>query len=200
MRRLELPGTRVRLVLPCPSEADAPLSYFTINKNHLESTNPVFPDGFYTRDFWEKRLEGSIGEYERDESVRLFIELLGAPGEFIGAINFTQIMRGPFQACYLGYSIGARHEGMGFMREALEIAIRFVFEERHIHRIMANHLLENSKSADLLKRLGFRVDGFSPEYLFIRGSWCSHVLNSLTNPKWTPRNEDRSSFTAPLVS
>ena len=56
------------------------------------------------------------------------------------------------------------------------------------------HLPENTRSANVLKRLGFRVDGSSPDYLHVQGHWREHVLNSLTNPNWTPREADRPLF------
>lgn len=182
------------MLLPDAIEAESALNYFLSNRDHLQPTDPVLPKDFLTKRYWGKRLAQSIEEFDRDQSARLFIELMDTPGRFIGVVNFTQIARGPFQACYLGYSIDREFEGKGLMFEALEAGLRYIFEERHIHRVMANHLPENQRSAGILKRLGFRVDGASPEYLFIQGSWRTHVLTSLTNPKWCPRPEDREMF------
>jgi len=47
-----------------------------------------------------------------------------------------QIFRGAFHACYLGYKIDHAYEGKGLMYEALEVAIRYIFEELRLHRIM----------------------------------------------------------------
>jgi ribosomal-protein-alanine N-acetyltransferase len=49
---------------------------------------------------------------------------------------------------------------------------------------MANHLLDNPRSAKLLQRLGFVREGLAKDYLRIDGEWRDHVLNSLTNPQW----------------
>lgn len=194
MNPLELRTRHLSLFVPAPDKAAAILEYYQRNKEHLRPTDPVLPKDFYTLEFWQRRLKQSAEEFERDQSVRIFFERLEEPGRVIGHLAFSQIARGPFQACYLGYTIDRESQGRGLMFEALTAAIRFMFEKRHIHRIMANHLPENERSANVLKRLGFRVDGSSPDYLHIGGSWRPHILNSLTNPNWTPREEDRDLF------
>jgi ribosomal-protein-alanine N-acetyltransferase len=73
------------------------------------------------------------------------------------------------------------------MFEALSAAIDYAFRELNIHRIMANHLLDNERSARLLQRLGFVREGVAKDYLRIDGVWRDHVLNSLTNAQWVER-------------
>lgn len=70
------------------------------------------------------------------------------------------------------------------MYEALSEAIRFVFDELELHRIQANHLPENTRSARLLKRLGFEIEGRARNYLLIAGEWRDHVLTSLANERY----------------
>jgi ribosomal-protein-alanine N-acetyltransferase len=67
------------------------------------------------------------------------------------------------------------------MSEALRATIAHVFGTLKLHRIMANHLPENTRSAALLKKLGFAVEGYARDYLFIAGAWRDHVLTALTN-------------------
>ena len=38
----------------------------------------------------------------------------------------------------------------------------------------------------LLRRLGFVVEGYARDYLFLNGQWRDHVMTSLTNPDWRP--------------
>jgi len=62
-----------------------------------------------------------------------------------------------------------------------------VFESLRLHRVQANHLPENLRSARLLQRLGFRVEGSAHAYLFINGAWRDHVLTALTYPGFDAR-------------
>lgn len=170
-----------RLILEAPEPEAAPLvaAYFERNKEHLVPWEPPRPEGFTTAAFWRERLAKNRLEVLQDQGLRLY---LFKDDAVVGACNFTQIARGPFQACYLGYSIDKRLEGQGYMSEALRAAIAHVFEKMRLHRIMANHLPENVRSAALLQKLGFEVEGFAKNYLYINGAWRDHVLRALTNP------------------
>ena len=59
---------------------------------------------------------------------------------------------------------------------------------------MANYMPDNLRSAALLKRLGFEVEGLAKNYLYINGQWRDHVLTSLTNADWNPRADDEGFF------
>jgi [ribosomal protein S5]-alanine N-acetyltransferase len=50
-----------------------------------------------------------------------------------------------------------------------------------LSRIMANHRPENTRSANLLAKLGFEREGLARAYLRINGAWADHVLTSLIN-------------------
>jgi len=102
----------------------------------------------------------------------------------IGACNFSGIIRGAFQACYLGYHIDEAHQGKGLMQEALEAAIAYMFDTQNLHRIMANYIPGNERSARLLERLGFEREGYAKAYLNIAGRWQDHVLTARVNPRF----------------
>lgn len=124
-------------------------------------------------------------EYNEGRSIRFLLFLKDYPeGEIIGFCNFSQIFRGPFQACYLGYHIDKTFEGKGLMSEAVQKAIEYMFEKQTLHRIMANYMPSNERSARLLHKLGFVVEGYAEKYLLINGNWKDHILTSLTNQNW----------------
>jgi ribosomal-protein-alanine N-acetyltransferase len=120
--------------------------------------------------------------HQEGRSCRFLIFLKDDPDQLAGFINFTQIFRGPFQACYVGYALDKKREGQGIMFEAMQIVIGYAFNELKLHRIMANYMPSNVRSANLLKRLGFEIEGFAKKYLYINGKWENHVLTSKTNP------------------
>ncbi len=51
------------------------------------------------------------------------------------------------------------------------VASRYAFSERGLHRLEAAIQPENTASIALIRRLGFRKEGFSPDYLFINEAW-----------------------------
>ena len=90
----------------------------------------------------------------------------------------TNISRGVFQACNLGYSIGARFEGQGYMTEMIAAVVDYALSTLGLHRVMANYMPENERSGVLLERLGFEREGLARRYLKIAGAWRDHILTA----------------------
>jgi ribosomal-protein-alanine N-acetyltransferase len=177
---------RVRLELPPPSAAPRIVSYIESNKGHLAPWEPPSPRDLFTNAFWERRLQQNRQEYREGKSMRLVMLWRDAPdGPLVGMANFTQFVRGAFMACTLGYSIDQDAEGKGLMYEALRAAIRHVFDELGMHRVQANYIPTNERSGKLLRRLGFQVEGYARDYLYINGAWRDHILTALTSSSAT---------------
>jgi len=102
----------------------------------------------------------------------------------IAKIYYSQIFRGHFHACYLGYAMDHEFAGKGLMTKALGLTIEYMFDGLNLHRIMATYLPENGASGRVLEKLGFVIEGTAKDYLQINGVWRDHVLTSLTNPNW----------------
>ena len=174
-----------RLILTTlgPEHADRVAAFYADNREFHRPWFPPAPEGGYSETFWRERLVAAHDEVRLGVSVRFHLLPHEDPdaGAVLGVANFTQIVRGPFQACYLGYALAERAEGHGLMREALATAIPWVTATRRLHRIMANYVPWNRRSGNLLRRLGFSVEGYARDYLYIDGAWCDHVLTSYTN-------------------
>lgn len=181
----DLRTERLRLRLPTPADVDGYLAFYERNREHLSPWDPVRPEAFYTQEYWSRTLAEAREQYEAGLSLRLgvFLPSEEEGGEqLIGVANFSNFVHGAFQACHLGYSIDAHHEGQGLMREALEAALDFVFTQLGLHRVMANYQPTNTRSAGLLRRLGFETEGFAREYLYLAGAWRDHVLTAKIRP------------------
>lgn len=173
---------RLELIMPPPAMAARVAAYHRANREHHAPWSPTRSDMFFTETWWRQRLALARSEREADSGLRFVLVLGNDPtGPVIGECNFSNFVRGAFQACHLGYSIGREHEGKGYMTEALRATIAHVFGELDLHRVMANYRPENERSARLLARLGFVQEGIARDYLFIDGAWRDHVLTSLVN-------------------
>jgi ribosomal-protein-alanine N-acetyltransferase len=150
------------------------------NRDYHRRWEPAAPGEFYTVVSQRALIAKRRAEYAEGRSACfLLFEKEREGEEVIGRINFSEIVRGPFQACYLGYAVDHAYEGRGYMSEALRAATGWVFSELRLHRIMANYQPQNERSGRLLERLGFVREGFAPRYLFIDGEWRDHVLTAL---------------------
>lgn len=173
-----------RLVMRHGQPKDIPtiLAYYQNNKDHLAPFEPLKPSSFYTRTHWNQEIETRLLDTQAERSLKLFIFLKDSPSELVGTLNFGNFIRGVFQSCTVGYSLAAEHQGKGYMTEALQVGIDHIFTGVKLHRIGANYLPHNQRSGRLLKRLGFTVDGYARDYLYIAGQWQDHILTSLVNP------------------
>jgi ribosomal-protein-alanine N-acetyltransferase len=184
---LELPLiTSDRLLLKVATPKDIPqiLTYFTENRTHLTPFYPLWGDEFFTEEYWEYQVESNFLEFINDHSLKLFIHLRNQPTPIIGTINFSNFIRGSAHFCYVGYSLALVAQNQGYMTEALEVAVQYVFQELNFHRIMANYMPHNRRSGNILKKLGFVIEGYARDYLMINGKWEDHILTSITNHHW----------------
>jgi ribosomal-protein-alanine N-acetyltransferase len=178
---------RLVATMPPPTDASRLVAYFVRNRSHLAPWEPLRSAEFYTESYWASRLADNRRELTDDRSLRLVLFERGDPNRPVaGVVNFTSIVRGSFCACQLGYSLDRALEGRGLMHEALSATIPYVFEELGLHRIQASYMPHNQRSARLLSRLDFVIEGLARDYLYIDGQWRDHVLTSRTNPTWTP--------------
>jgi ribosomal-protein-alanine N-acetyltransferase len=180
----ELHTERLVLRLARPGMERAMARFLEDNfDGHLDRWSPPPPPAFFTAAFWAERLALAVEEFGADRSARFVLQEPGAESApIVGTVNYTNFVRGAFQACHLGYQVGRAHEGRGLMAEALRATNDFMFDVMRMHRIMANFRPENSRSGKLLERLGFVREGLAHDYLFIDGAWRDHVLTSLTHP------------------
>jgi ribosomal-protein-alanine N-acetyltransferase len=178
-------GVRIetkRLVLTIPDVDAAPrlLAFAVDNKEHLGRWEPPPVDGYFTETYWRRRIEKNHEERAADQSLRLCVlRRDDEDGPVVGHVNYSNIVRGAFLACHLGYSIDRRAQGKGLMRESVAGANAYVFETLRLHRIMANYIPTNERSGRLLRSLGFAVEGYARDYLFIHDGWKDHILTAL---------------------
>ncbi len=183
-KRPELKTQRLVLRLGRSEDIPAILQYYQSNRAYLEPFEPQRPDNFYTHEFWKTVLVARESDLRTGYAVKLLMFLQTDPGQVIGTINLNTIVRGALHGATLGYGLSARHQGQGYMTEAGQRLITYAFDELNLHRVMANYMPHNHRSANVLKRLGFQIEGIARDYLFINGQWQDHVMTSLVNPAW----------------
>jgi [ribosomal protein S5]-alanine N-acetyltransferase len=118
---------------------------------------------------------------ERDRSrwrVDLQYALIASPDEkhILGRVSLSGILRGAHQGAFLGYWVDARYLRQGYATEIIARTLGFAFGELGLHRVQAAIMPENKASLAVIRRLGFREEGFAKSYLEIAGSWRDHLL------------------------
>ncbi|WP_326702633.1 GNAT family protein [Streptomyces cyaneofuscatus] len=105
-----------------------------------------------------------------------------AGGAIAGFININNIILGGFCCGALGYGAFAHAAGRGLMGEALGLVMDLAFGPFGLHRLEANIQPGNAASIALVRRAGFRLEGFSPAFLHIDGAWRDHERWAITAP------------------
>ncbi len=176
-----------RLVIRLADAADVPeiIRYYRENRDHLQPFSPVFASDFLDEAVWLDQVGNRAQETAAGAGFRAFLFPRAAPSWIVGNLNLTQVHRGAFQSCVLGYNLAAGEQGKGYMTEAVRAAVAFAFGTWKLHRVAANYMPRNTRSAAVLEHCGFKIEGRAPAYLLINGRWEDHILTAITNPSWT---------------
>jgi ribosomal-protein-alanine N-acetyltransferase len=178
---LQAEFTTPRLLLRTLRVGDAPalLAYERRNADHLRPWQPAAPADYFTLAYWERLVANSD---TGPEPTRMrFAAFMPASPDVVAIVNLNSIERGIQQVAVLGYSLDAEAQGRGLGREAVGSVVEYAFGTLGLHRIEANYQPSNERSGKLLRAIGFVVEGYARDYLYINGAWRDHVLTSRTN-------------------
>lgn len=175
-----------RLILAVLDEkkADVVLDFYLENEKFLEPFEHIKPNGFYTLQNHQLTLRLEEESFLKGELIRLWLfkkndTYLSKP---IGTVALTNIIRGAFKSCYLGYKMSEAETNKGYMTEAIDKIVNIAFKELRLHRIEANIMPSNLSSIRVVEKCGFINEGLARKYLKINGKWEDHyhfvILNN----------------------
>ncbi len=167
---------RLFLNVVSSNKAQSILDFYLKNKEFLEPHEPLRANNFYTLNFHKANLNCEYNAFIRHTYVRFWLYLRQNPSTPIGSICFSNILRGAFLSCMLGYKLDKDYCGNGYMYEALNYIIPVVCSDLSLHRVEAMVMPDNTPSINLLNRLHFMEEGYLNDYALIQGKWQDHIL------------------------
>lgn len=143
-----------RLILRTPEEKDAQ-SYTAIhNSEFVLCFNAMMPTT-------AERMSAKFRDPEYLDNT-LFLEEK-ASGQLIGAIFWEEDgLRWGVESRDLSYFLAESHSRKGYMKEALQTVISFLFEKEGLECVSARAFVPNTASRALLGSLGFQENGIIP--------------------------------------
>lgn len=163
-------------------DLDQYLKHLIDNKDWIKEFEGEKDKDYYTLSYQKNLIEGKRKLFEEDREYR-FVIIHRETSEIIGVIALSNIVRGVFQSCFLGYGLSQKNLNKGFMTEAVGLITKFAFEKLNLHRIEANVMPRNKASIRVLEKNGYISEGISKKYLKINGIWEDHVHMVILNEK-----------------
>ncbi|MFE7121741.1 GNAT family N-acetyltransferase [Streptomyces sp. NPDC057654] len=170
------PRVGIRLIERGDGERFTALARASVALHHPWMTLPT------TDEAWETY----IGRLADAPDRKGFVICERKTGEMAGCVNINNIVQGLFQCGAVGYAVFAPSAGRGYMTEGMGLVLRHAFGPLGLHRLEANIQPGNEPSLALVRRHGFRLEGFSPDFLFIDGAWRDHERWALTSEMLPP--------------
>lgn len=162
-----------------PEDAKALLQLRLRNREFVRPWEPLRPETQFRED-WQRRSLLDLQEKWDAGREYGFGVFAHSSDELIGRVTLSNVARGAWQSCTLGYFLDERHNGRGLMTEAARLAVAFAFEEAGLHRVQAGVMPRNRGSVRVLEKVGFRYEGLAEYYVQINGVWEDHGIYSIT--------------------
>lgn len=150
-------------------------AYLLRNHSFFKPWVPAVTKNYYGTDHQHKLISEDLVLLKHEHKIKLYITTKAQPNYIIGDFCYSNIIKGSFQSCYLGYKQDEKSCGHGYMLEAIQKLNHFIFDDLKLNRIEANIIPRNTKSINLIKKLGFEEEGYSKKYIQINQVWEDHI-------------------------
>ena len=120
---------------------------------------------------------------QQEEKAAFWAIVLPATGRVIGKFSLFDISREHARA-EVGYVLNRQFWRKGYMKEVAPVMLDLAFSEYGLHRLEADIEPDNLASLALLRKLGFRQEGYLRDRWHMNGEWQDSVLMALLAPEW----------------
>ncbi|CQR55876.1 GNAT family N-acetyltransferase [Paenibacillus riograndensis] len=88
----------------------------------------------------------------------------------------------------LGFTLAPDHQGNGYIHEALEAILNYIFRMLGKHKAIAFTDVRNEKSIRVLERLGMRREGHLLQNYMSKGKWVDEYQYAVLQSEWLSRH------------
>jgi RimJ/RimL family protein N-acetyltransferase len=134
----------------------------------------------------QQMVNGKI--FNKQGDLWLKIESLSGEAVGIAVLNSVDERNGTFS---VGTLIYPKHRGKGYGTAALEIMLKYAFEERRLNKFNGSVFEGNAASIEMLERLGCECEGERKEQIYAKGRYVSEFLYGLTKTVYYSRKVEK---------
>jgi ribosomal-protein-alanine N-acetyltransferase len=168
------------------------VSLRNMTKQDVDSLYGIFSDPEVTRYWnsppWKNRQAAirALAETHDGFKNREFMEwgiARQTDNQLIGTATLFNLQSNNYRA-EIGFALGRAYWGSGYMQESLQALLAYAFNEMGLHRIEADVEPRNAASIKLLRRLGFREEGYLRERWLVNGEVQDALFYGLLRKEW----------------
>ncbi|MGN4127454.1 GNAT family N-acetyltransferase [Lysinibacillus sphaericus] len=145
------------------------------NKYFWSTYEPLQRPEYYTVDAQYKKILESLYLMDSKREFSFGIYEQGT-NNLIGHIALYAVKRLPYSSAFVGYAMDEIYIGKGIVTEAVDLVVRFAFEQIGLHRVEAYVSTQNNASIRVLEKSGFQREGLLRQLLYINGQWVDHYM------------------------
>lgn len=172
-------GNRIYLRHLNEHDASRLFEYELKNRDFFKPTSFTRNDNYYTLENIRKNIDNYKKEIASKSSYRFGI-FLNSNHNLIGMIALNDVLWS-LKTSYVGYSLDQNHTSNGYMSEALNLLIKYSFDDLKLHRLEAGVMPNNVSSWKVLERCGFVREGLLRKNVHINGQWEDHYIYGFLN-------------------
>ena len=153
--------------------------YYVENLEYFAPYDPFAIPELCSEERRRNAVESEITKIRAGRGLYYYVFTKDDPSRLIGTISFVRIRPLPYSSTIFGYDLAHEAWGRGYMTESCRAALSFLFEHTSVNRIEARVSTGNSRSVNVLERLGFTFEGREYKSIFIDGEYRDHFRYSL---------------------
>jgi ribosomal-protein-alanine N-acetyltransferase len=181
--KTRLETNRLLLISIDSTDTEQFFDFLVRNKDYFRKWSALYEENYFAVWYHRAWLESLEQESLNGTQVKFGLYYKTNPNRIIGSVSLSNIIKGIFQSCFLGYRIDEHETRKGIATESIKRVTEYAFDDLKLHRIEANVMPSNAASVRVVEKLGFINEGLAKNYLKVNGKWEDHYHFVLLNPK-----------------
>lgn len=168
----------------------------TLHSIRIKSAREIYTCLDGSREFlreWLPFVDNTLSYKDTEEVIKSIKYARGAIKDIVFEVRFREELAGILglkgidlvnNKAEIGYWLGKEYTGKGIMTRSCIAAIDYAFEELQLNKLQIKCAVENIRSCNIPKQLGFLFEGIERQGERIRGKYLDLKVYSLLKKEW----------------